>query len=249
MLDHPEGCEKSARAIRGRYKPGRPRMQRLTQHATHAPSTSPQAGLTIAAPRLPGVLAGLWRSLSAPQQGESRRGARKQPLDHRPPAQFATPCWPPPSPAASWPAAASWRASSCSSARACGRCARCGGRRGPQTPGQGATCRWQGARPPGVVASGPPPPPRCRRRLLPAAPLAPPHAPLPTHLHASHQPAAPLTIEAAHKKGSGSTKNGRDSQSKRRGVKVRPAACGAHAMLPPRLALALLQRVLHTQGS
>eukprot|EP00887_Chlorella_sp_A99_P005082 scaffold25.g5082.t1 len=31
---------------------------------------------------------------------------------------------------------------------------------------------------------------------------------------------APLTIEAAHKKGSGSTKNGRDSNSKRRGVKV-----------------------------
>lgn len=34
------------------------------------------------------------------------------------------------------------------------------------------------------------------------------------------QPAVPLTIEAAHKKGSGSTKNGRDSVSKRRGVKV-----------------------------
>ncbi len=34
------------------------------------------------------------------------------------------------------------------------------------------------------------------------------------------QPFAPLTIEAAHKKGSGSTKNGRDSVSKRRGVKV-----------------------------
>lgn len=32
--------------------------------------------------------------------------------------------------------------------------------------------------------------------------------------------AAPLTIEAAHKKGAGSTKNGRDSVSKRRGVKV-----------------------------
>ena len=31
---------------------------------------------------------------------------------------------------------------------------------------------------------------------------------------------APLTIEAAHKKGAGSTKNGRDSNSKRRGVKV-----------------------------
>ena len=30
----------------------------------------------------------------------------------------------------------------------------------------------------------------------------------------------PLTIEAAHKKGAGSTKNGRDSISKRRGVKV-----------------------------
>ena len=29
-----------------------------------------------------------------------------------------------------------------------------------------------------------------------------------------------LTIEAAHKKGSGSTKNGRDSIAKRRGVKV-----------------------------
>lgn len=34
------------------------------------------------------------------------------------------------------------------------------------------------------------------------------------------QPFVPLTIEAAHKKGSGSTKNGRDSVSKRRGVKV-----------------------------
>ncbi len=31
---------------------------------------------------------------------------------------------------------------------------------------------------------------------------------------------AMLTIEAAHKKGAGSTKNGRDSNSKRRGVKV-----------------------------
>lgn len=31
---------------------------------------------------------------------------------------------------------------------------------------------------------------------------------------------APLTIECAHKKGAGSTKNGRDSNSKRRGVKV-----------------------------
>jgi large subunit ribosomal protein L27 len=30
----------------------------------------------------------------------------------------------------------------------------------------------------------------------------------------------PATIEAAHKKGAGSTKNGRDSNSKRRGVKV-----------------------------
>jgi ribosomal protein L27 len=30
----------------------------------------------------------------------------------------------------------------------------------------------------------------------------------------------PLTIEAAHKKGAGSTKNGRDSNSKRRGVKA-----------------------------
>jgi ribosomal protein L27 len=29
-----------------------------------------------------------------------------------------------------------------------------------------------------------------------------------------------LVIEAAHKKGAGSTKNGRDSESKRRGVKV-----------------------------
>jgi large subunit ribosomal protein L27 len=29
-----------------------------------------------------------------------------------------------------------------------------------------------------------------------------------------------ITIEAAHKKGAGSTKNGRDSASKRRGVKV-----------------------------
>jgi large subunit ribosomal protein L27 len=33
-------------------------------------------------------------------------------------------------------------------------------------------------------------------------------------------PAAPALIEAAHKKGAGSTKNGRDSVSKRRGVKV-----------------------------
>mmetsp|Transcript_20602 Transcript_20602/g.52810 ORF Transcript_20602/g.52810 Transcript_20602/m.52810 type:complete len:163 (-) Transcript_20602:55-543(-) len=32
--------------------------------------------------------------------------------------------------------------------------------------------------------------------------------------------AAPLRIEAAHKKGAGSTKNGRDSNSQRRGVKV-----------------------------
>ena len=44
-------------------------------------------------------------------------------------------------------------------------------------------------------------------------------------LHARTAPAqtrivAPLTIEAAHKKGAGSTKNGRDSNSKRRGVKV-----------------------------
>lgn len=31
---------------------------------------------------------------------------------------------------------------------------------------------------------------------------------------------APFTVEAAHKKGGGSTKNGRDSKSKRRGVKV-----------------------------
>ena len=33
-------------------------------------------------------------------------------------------------------------------------------------------------------------------------------------------PMVPATIEAAHKKGAGSTKNGRDSNSKRRGVKV-----------------------------
>ena len=33
-------------------------------------------------------------------------------------------------------------------------------------------------------------------------------------------PMVPATIEAAHKKGAGSTKNGRDSVSKRRGVKV-----------------------------
>lgn len=33
-------------------------------------------------------------------------------------------------------------------------------------------------------------------------------------------PLMPTTIEAAHKKGAGSTKNGRDSNSKRRGVKV-----------------------------
>ena len=30
----------------------------------------------------------------------------------------------------------------------------------------------------------------------------------------------PFTVEAAHKKGGGSTNNGRDSNSKRRGVKV-----------------------------
>lgn len=30
----------------------------------------------------------------------------------------------------------------------------------------------------------------------------------------------PFSVEAAHKKGAGSTKNGRDSQSKRRGIKV-----------------------------
>ena len=30
----------------------------------------------------------------------------------------------------------------------------------------------------------------------------------------------PFSVEAAHKKGGGSTKNGRDSKSKRRGVKV-----------------------------
>jgi len=36
----------------------------------------------------------------------------------------------------------------------------------------------------------------------------------------SRPSAAPLVIEAAHKKGAGSTKNGRDSQSKRLGVKV-----------------------------
>lgn len=33
-------------------------------------------------------------------------------------------------------------------------------------------------------------------------------------------PRSRLVIEAAHKKGAGSTKNGRDSESKRRGVKV-----------------------------
>jgi len=37
---------------------------------------------------------------------------------------------------------------------------------------------------------------------------------------ASRVAPTPLTIEAAHKKGAGSTKNGRDSVSKRRGVKV-----------------------------
>jgi ribosomal protein L27 len=36
----------------------------------------------------------------------------------------------------------------------------------------------------------------------------------------SAAPRVPFTVEAAHKKGSGSTKNGRDSQSKRRGCKV-----------------------------
>eukprot|EP01026_Neomeris_dumetosa_P040437 TRINITY_DN3337_c0_g1_i3.p2 TRINITY_DN3337_c0_g1~~TRINITY_DN3337_c0_g1_i3.p2 ORF type:complete len:161 (+),score=13.20 TRINITY_DN3337_c0_g1_i3:13-495(+) len=34
------------------------------------------------------------------------------------------------------------------------------------------------------------------------------------------QSRSPLVIEAAHKKGGGSTKNGRDSNSKRRGVKI-----------------------------
>lgn len=34
------------------------------------------------------------------------------------------------------------------------------------------------------------------------------------------QAPAPFNVEAAHKKGGGSTKNGRDSNSKRRGVKV-----------------------------
>ena len=41
---------------------------------------------------------------------------------------------------------------------------------------------------------------------------------------------APLTIEAAHKKGSGSTKNGRDSNAQRLGVKVygdQPAKAGS----------------------
>lgn len=46
----------------------------------------------------------------------------------------------------------------------------------------------------------------------------------PVHRGVAHvqtpQSVVPLTIEAAHKKGSGSTKNGRDSVSKRRGVKV-----------------------------
>ena len=36
----------------------------------------------------------------------------------------------------------------------------------------------------------------------------------------STAPLVPATIEAAHKKGAGSTKNGRDSNSKSRGVKV-----------------------------
>jgi large subunit ribosomal protein L27 len=40
------------------------------------------------------------------------------------------------------------------------------------------------------------------------------------HLVARPLVVSPLTIEAAHKKGAGSTKNGRDSVSKRRGVKV-----------------------------
>lgn len=34
------------------------------------------------------------------------------------------------------------------------------------------------------------------------------------------RPLVPFSVEAAHKKGAGSTKNGRDSVSKRRGVKV-----------------------------
>lgn len=42
----------------------------------------------------------------------------------------------------------------------------------------------------------------------------------------------PMTIEAAHKKGAGSTKNGRDSVSKRRGVKVYGGqAIGAGAII------------------
>jgi hypothetical protein len=40
-------------------------------------------------------------------------------------------------------------------------------------------------------------------------------APQPARVHTSG-----LVIEAAHKKGAGSTKNGRDSESKRRGIKV-----------------------------
>ena len=60
----------------------------------------------------------------------------------------------------------------------------------------------------------------------PAAPRLPrtrPNPPRAARIARSAHPqpvAAPLTIEAAHKKGSGSTKNGRDSVSKRRGVKV-----------------------------
>ena len=43
-------------------------------------------------------------------------------------------------------------------------------------------------------------------------------------------PLTPLKIEAAHKKGSGSTKNGRDSNAQRLGVKVygdQPARAGS----------------------
>lgn len=42
----------------------------------------------------------------------------------------------------------------------------------------------------------------------------------PPRLSVSHSSSFPLTIEAAHKKGAGSTKNGRDSRGQRLGVKI-----------------------------
>eukprot|EP01025_Chloroclados_australasicus_P064051 TRINITY_DN850_c0_g1_i3.p1 TRINITY_DN850_c0_g1~~TRINITY_DN850_c0_g1_i3.p1 ORF type:complete len:190 (-),score=9.56 TRINITY_DN850_c0_g1_i3:187-708(-) len=50
-----------------------------------------------------------------------------------------------------------------------------------------------------------------------------------------------LVIEAAHKKGSGSTKNGRDSNSKRRGVKV----YGGQAIFPGQIIIRQLGTKFH----